>query len=185
MADHVAACDRARHPSLAHLLRDRLRQGAGEPQPVRAAETRPGGDPQRARRRPHPRDLADGARTRDPRQGDRRSDGARTAAAVLPEERRAGNPDRPAAATARESRRRDRPEQHLIEWRPIARPERPRRLAGRPDERQHWASNDPSSPASAFSPRGLAVELLCRSTARWHGSFHNLVALTTKLSAEI
>ena len=64
----------------------------------RAAEARPGRDPHRTRRRPHPFDLADPEGARDPRQ---------VSSAALERERRllsclkkgrAGSPDRPAAA---------------------------------------------------------------------------------------
>ena len=53
-------------PGLAHLPRDRVRQGAGQPHAVGVAKARPGHDPDRAGRRTHPFDFADREGARDP-----------------------------------------------------------------------------------------------------------------------
>ena len=90
--------------------------------------------------------------TRDPRQGDRRRARTRTPAVVLPEEGRAGGADRPAAAAARKSRRRDRPEQHLIARR--------RSGAGIALRAPAFAPRWAAPPSIRFLPHGMAVRLL-------------------------
>ena len=123
-------------------------------------------------------------RARDPRQGDHGRARTRTAAVVLPEERRAGSSDRPAAAPARESRRRDRPEQHLIAQR--RRQPAWRRHSGRLDERRHSAPMGRSSASIRFLPaRHGSSTALSAEPCNQRGSFHKLVALATNLSAQV